>query len=200
MRLYAELPGRRARQLLGDLFVAVWTAGALATGTTVGLALARVGDRTAALARQTRAAATDLHSSADSVAGVPFAGSRLASPLRSFGDRLGGLGHGLDGDTATLHRAGLLFGLAFAVLGVAVPVLAWCLTRGRWVRRVASLTGHLSEDDLEILACTAAAGAGLAALRRLPPGLVLAWRAGDPVARRAVAGVGLRTLGMRPLP
>lgn len=198
MHLYAELPARRARQLLADLLLLVWVGAAIAVGAAAGLALWRIGDRTTSLAAQTASAAGQLRSSADTVASVPLVGGQVATPLRSLGQTFTSLGGALQGDTATLHRAGIAFGVAVAVLGVAVPVLAWCLTRGRWVRRAGALRGRLGEDDLEALAVAAVATAGLRTLHRLPAGTVLAWRAGDPAARRAVAALGLRSLGLRP--
>ncbi len=199
MRLYAELPARRARQLAVDLAVAGWVVATLATATAAGLALWRLGDRTTALAGRAAAAAGQLRSSADSVATVPLAGDRLAGPLRSLGSTVADLGSGLTADTATLHHAGLAFGSALALLGIAAALLAWCLTRGRWIRRAGAVGDHLGEDDLEVLALAAAtAPGGPRRLRRLPSGTVLAWRSGDPAARRAVAAVELRALGLRP--
>lgn len=198
MRLYAELPARRARQLVGDLLLLVWVAAAVTVATVTGLALWRLGNRTTALAGQTASAASQLRSSADTVASVPLVGGQVATPLRSLGQTFTSLGSGLAGDTAALHRAGVAAGVAIAVLGVAVPVLAWFLTRGRWVRRAGALRGRLTDDDLEALAVAAVATAGLRTLHRLPAGTVLAWRAGDPAARRAVAALGLRSLGLRP--
>lgn len=200
MRLYADTPLRRTRQLVADLLVACWLAAALAVGTAVGLVVYRIGDRVAQAGRQTDASARQLRSSADSVAGIPLVGSQVATPLRSLGRSLSSLGAGFGGDSTSLHRAGVAFGVAFAVLAAAVPILAWCLTRGRWISRARTAGGPLTEDDLEALACAATAGSGLRALRRLPAGTVLAWSGGDPRARRELAALQLRRLGLRAPP
>lgn len=198
MRLYADTPLRRTRQLVADLLVVCWLAAALVVGSSVGLAVYRIGDRLAQTGRQTDATVRQLRTSADSVAGIPLVGSQIATPLRSLGTSLGSLGAGLGGDSTSLHRAGVAYGIASALLGMTVPILAWCLTRGRWIARARTARGPLTEDDLEALACAAAAGRSLRALRRLPAGTVLAWSAGDPRARRELAALQLRGLGLRP--
>lgn len=203
MRLYADTPLRRTRQLVADLLILCWLAASVVVGTSVGVVVWRIADRIATTGRQTDTAARQLRSSADSVSGLPLVGSGIADPLRSLGNSLSAVGTGLTGDTASLHRAGVLYAIALTLLASAVPVLAWCLTRGRWVRRASAVRGPLSEDDLEALAYQAAARTGLRTLRRLPPGTVLAWSAGNPRARRALATLQLRALGLQapdPLP
>lgn len=197
MRLYAQLPFRRTRQVVGDLLTLAWLAASAAVGILVGRAVWSVGDRLRTAGDETGTAAGQLRGSADSVAGVPLVGGSVATPLRSLAGSLDQLRNGLTGDTAALHRAGVTYGIALVVLGAAVPVLAWCLTRGRWIRRSGIVRGPLSEDDLEALAHQAIAHAGLRTLRRLPPDTVRAWTAGDPHARRALAALQLARLGMR---
>ena len=197
MRLYAQLPARRARQLTADLLLAVWAAVAAGTGGAVGVALWTVGNRAGGLAGQTRSAAGQLSSSAGSLSAVPLVGGQLAGPLHALATSLTALGGGLGGDTTTLHRAGIGFGIATGVLALAVPVLVWGFTRGRWVHSVSGLRGPITEDDLEVLATTAVTTAGFRVLHQLPPQTVLAWRAGDPTARRALAAIGARSLGLR---
>ena len=198
MRLYAQLPARRARQLTADLLLAVWAAVAAGTGVAVGIGLWTVGDRAGGLAGRTRSAAGQLSSSGDSLSSVPLVGGQLAGPLHTLAASLTALGVNLGGDTTTLHRAGIGFGVTTDVLALAVPVLVWASTRGRWVRAVRGLRGPITEDDLEVLATTAVTTAGLRVLHQLPPQTVLAWRAGDPAARRALAAIGSRSLGLHP--
>ncbi len=196
MRLYAQLPARRARHLTADLLLAVWAAVAAATGAAVGIALWTVGDRVGGLAGRTRSAAGQLSSSGDSLSSLPLVGGQLAGPLHTLAGSLTALGANLGGNTTTLHRAGIGFGVTTGVLALAVPVLVWAVTRGRWVRTVRGLGGPITEDDLEVLATTAVTTAGFAVLHQLPPNTVLAWRAGDPTARRALAAVSIRSLGL----
>ena len=101
----------------------------------------------------------------------------------------------MGGNSTTVHHTAVAYAVATGLLAVAVPVLAWCLTRGRWMHTVRSLRGVLTEGDLQALACAAAAGSSLRVLRRLPPGTLLAWTNGDPTARRTLAQLWLRTLG-----
>ncbi len=128
----------------------------------------------------------------------PFVGSDVAAPLGTISSTLTSIGVQLGGDTRTVHRAAVVYVIAAALLGIGVPVLAWCLTWGRWIAAVRSLRGAMSDDDLEALAFAAAATSSLRALRRLPPGTLRAWAGGDPAARRELAYSQLRTLGLSP--
>lgn len=198
MRFYADSPARSTRQALADLLVVVWVITAAAVSTAVGVSLWRVGNRVAVTADQTTGAAGQLRSSADLVAGVPFVGSQVATPLRTLAATLTSVGTGLHGDIATVHHAAVVYAVSSGILAVAVPVLAWAVTRGRWVRTVRGLRSSLTDDDLQALACAAAASSPPRDLRRLPPGTVLAWTGGDPGARRDLALLRLRTLGLSP--
>jgi hypothetical protein len=198
MRFYADTPLRRIRQVIADLLVLCWLAASIVVGSSVGLVLYRIADGVAKAGRQTTSAARQLRSSADSVSGLPLVGSRVADPLRSLGNSLDSVGTGLNGDTASLHHAGVAYAIALSILASAVPVFAWCLTRARWIRRASAVRGPLSEDDLEALAYEATARSGLRTLRRLPPGTVVAWSAGNPRARRELAALRLAHLGLRP--
>lgn len=198
MRFYADRPGRFVRQFLGDLLTVVWVIAAAAVPAAVGVALWRVGNRITSLAGQTGTAAGQLQSSADTVKGVPFVGADVAAPLRTLSTTLTSIGMQLGGDTRTVHRAAVAYAISAAVLGIGVPLLAWALTRGRWITSVRRLRGALSEDDLEGLAHAAASASSLRVLRRLPPGTLRAWTAGDPADRRQVAYLRLQRLGLSP--
>ena len=76
----------------------------------------------------------------------------------------------------------------------ALAAVAAAATPGRPARRARLLTGT---PDLEMLAARALATAPLPRLAALPAGTGAAWRAGDPAAVRALAGLELRRLGLR---
>ena len=198
MRIYADNAGRVARQVVADLLLGCWVLASLAVPAVVGVALWRAGDRITAVIGQTTAAAGQLRSSADTAAGIPLVGSDIASPLQTLAATLTSVGTALGRDTVTVHRDAVIYAASAGLLTAVGPVVVWCLTRGRWISAARQVRGPLSEDDLQALACAAAATSSLRTLRRLPPGTLLAWTAGDAGARRDLAFLQLRALGVSP--
>lgn len=198
MPFYAHRPGRFARQVITDVLVVCWILAAVAVPTAVGVALWQVGNRITAVAGQTTTAAGQLRSSAATAATVPFIGSDIATPLRTVATALTSLDSRLAGATTSVHRAAILYPVAAGLLAIIAPMVVWWLTRGRWITATRRLRGPLSQDDLQALACAAAATSSLRTLRQLPPGTLTAWAAGDPAARVDLASLQLRTLGLSP--
>ena len=198
MRIYADNPARVARQVLADLVIGCWLLAALAVPAVVGVTLWRLGDRITGVVGQTNAAVGQLRTSADTAAGVPFVGSDVAAPLRTLAGTVASVTADLGGDTVSVHRAAVIYAVTAGLLAAVAPIVVWWLIRGRWVKAARRVRGALSEDDLQALACAAAATSSLRTLRRLPPGTVLAWAAGDIGSRRELAFLQLRTLGLFP--
>lgn len=196
MRFYSNSPARLARQALADVLTLCWILAAVAVPTAVGLALWQVGNQITAVAGQTTTAAGQLRTSADTVATVPFVGSDIATPLRTVATALMSMHSRLGGATLSVHRAAILYPIAGGLLGVIAPLVVWWLTRGRWIAAARRLRGPLSQDDFQALACAAAATSSLHTLRQLPPGTLTAWAAGNTTARRDLALLQLRTLGL----
>ncbi|WP_233521482.1 hypothetical protein [Streptomyces triticagri] len=201
---YAQHPGRRTRQLVGDTSVALWVAlwAALAVGAhRLVRLLARPGGGAAAGdARLDRAG--------DSAARVPFVGDRLEDALRGVagaGGRLAGRGDGLLVDVAAAACAGLVF-----VVPTGFVLAVWLPRRLRWIRQ-AQAAHELAacEDGRELLALRSLmrpldeVARTAAALPDSTPGsLAEGWREGDPDTLDALAEAELVRLGLdlRPVP
>ncbi|RII08682.1 hypothetical protein DSC45_32385 [Streptomyces sp. YIM 130001] len=195
---YAQHPGRRTRQLVGDtsmlLWVALWAALAVGAHRLVHL-LARPGGG-AAVGDSWPGRAVEAASN------VPFFGERLQDALRgaaAAGGRLVGRGDGLLVDVAAAASAGLVF-LVPAGLLLAV----WLPRRLRWIRQAAAayeLAG--CEDGRELLALRSlmrpldeVARAATALPDSTPGSLAEGWREGDPDTLDALAEAELARLGL----
>ena len=193
-------PDRRGPGLLA--WAVLWVLVARVVHEAV-LVLAEPGDAVADLGRSI----SDTMSSAAGVAeDVPVVGDDLSDPFDALGDAGGavtgagtsGLGRGAHaGGRARRRAGGAAGGLAAAPLG-PVAAAAGC---GRPPPPTGCCAyGADGLPDLELLAARAMATAPLPQLARLPAGTGAGWRAGDPAALHALAGLELRRLGLRAPP
>jgi hypothetical protein len=202
MRLYADRPDLRVRQLAADLGLLAWLGvwalvaravhGAVLVLAEPGRAVARLGDSVAG----------DMGAAASAARRVPGIGGALATPFGS----LGGAGRSVSGSGTAVEGAVGTLATVLAVVLVVLPVgwllVRWLPWRVRWARdagaaaRLAAATPS-GEVDWELLAARAVATAPLPRLAALPPGTGARWRAGDPVAVRDLAALELRRLGLR---
>lgn len=198
MRLYAQNPALRLRQLAADVGLLVWTVGwVLAARAVHGAVLALAGPGRA-VEDLGRSVAGSMGSAAGAAEGVPLVGDELATPFEALAEASGSVrGAGQSAQDAVDTLATIL-SLALVVLAVGWMLLRWLPWRTRWVREATAADRLLTGvPDLELLAARAMATAPLPRLAALPAGTGAAWRAGDPAAVRALAELELDRLGLR---
>ncbi len=199
MKLYADLPLRRARQVAGDLLVLAWAwlwievAGAVRDAT---LQLAGPG-------RRIDASATDLagrlRDAGDSVSGIPLVGDEVRSPFDGAGGAAEGIaGAGRD-QVAAVESLAHWLGITVAVVPIVLVLLLWLPGRVRFVRRATAGQRFLdARADLDLFALRAMAHQPLHVLARVDDDPAGAWRRGDPRVVGALATLELRSVGLRP--
>jgi hypothetical protein len=197
MKLYADGPVRRTRQVAGDLLLVLWVAAALA--------LARVvRDATLGLAspgREVESAAGGLASrlrdAGAAVDDVPLVGDDVRSTFDGAGRSADQIAAAGAAQVEAVQR--LAFWLAFAVAAVAIllALAVYLPRRWRFVRRATAgqrLVG--SSGGLELFALRALAGQPVHRLARVSDDPVADWRAGDPAVVRALAALELEDTGL----
>jgi hypothetical protein len=198
MRLYADRPDLRLRQLAADAGLLVWLVGWVLVARAVHGAVLVLAEPGRAVARLGGSVAGDMGAAAATVRRLPGVGGALAAPLGS----LGGAGRSVSGAGAAVEGAVGTLATVLAVVLVVLPVgwllVRWLPWRVGWARD-ARAAGRLvtTDPDGELLAARAVATAPLPRLAALPPGTGARWRAGDPAAVRALAALELRRLGLR---
>ena len=199
LTLYADLPARRALQVLGDVGLLLWVwlwvvlAGKVRDAT---LELrgpgARVDSSATDLARRLRDAG-------EKVSSVPLVGDGVRKPFDGAGSAARELaGAGRAQVAATESLAHWLF---WVVLLLPVLVVAWSYLPGRvaFVRRATAGRRFLdSGADLDLFALRAMAHQPLHVLARVDDDPAGAWRRGDPAVVDALARLELRSVGLRP--
>jgi hypothetical protein len=196
VKLYAETAGLRARQLLGDLGVVLWTV----LWVAAGVALYRLVEKLAVPGRTLEQAGNDFAGDVggiqEQVGRIPAVGDDLREP---FG-RLGGVGRTLAEAGVTqqevVHQLALWLGVAVAVVPVVALLLVWLPRRVAWAREAGAASRlRLDVADLELFAIRAVTNRSLRELHRVTPDPAGALRAGE---FDALAELELRALGLRP--
>ena len=199
MKLYADLPARRRRQLLSDAALLAWILAwvLLARGLHEAvLLLARPGQ---ALSDGSTGLADRLRAAGSAVEGAPLLGDELSAPFDGAGAAAEQIASaGVAQVEAVEHLARWL---ALAVGGIPVLLaLAVHLTlRWRFVR-AASAAQRLvdASGDLDLFALRALSNQPLHRLAAVSPDPAAAWRSRDPVVVRRLAELELQTAGLAP--
>ncbi|GAA4755882.1 hypothetical protein GCM10023328_44460 [Modestobacter marinus] len=198
MRLYADHPAVRTRQLAADLGLLVWAVlwvlvarvvhGAVLVLDAPGLAVADLG----------RSISDSMGTAARVADGTPLVGDELAAPFGALSDAGSSVtGAGQDASDA-VHTLAAVLAVVLVLLPVGWLLLRWLPWRLGWLREARATDQLLGGvPDLDLLAARALATAPLPQLARLPAGTGAGWRAGDPAALHALAGLELDRLGLR---
>jgi hypothetical protein len=221
MRLYADRPDRRARQLAADLGLLAWAVGWLLVARSVHGAVLVLAEPGRAVADLGSSIARTMGSAAGAAEDVPLVGDELAGPFSDLGDAGGAVGSAGQGTQDAVQTLATVLAVVLVVLPVGWLLLRWAPWRLGWAREAAaadrlvagprgvrsaradagpaggSTPAGTAGPDLDLLAARALATAPLAALAALPAGTGAGWRAGDPAAVRALAALELRRLGLR---
>ena len=132
---YAQNPGRRTLQVVGDLLLLVWIyvwirAGLAVHGTT--MALAEPGRR---LDEGATDVAGSMADAGDAAQDVPLVGDDLAEPFTSAGDAAGAIAAAGRRQVEVVEDLALLLGVVIAAIPILIVVLFYMPLRVRFARR-----------------------------------------------------------------
>jgi len=196
---YAQNPGRRTLQIVGDLLLVAW----IYLWVRAGLA---VRDATLALAepgRRLDAGATDVAGSLTeagaAAADVPLVGDDLQAPFVSAGDAAEAIAAAGRRQVEVVEDLALLLGVVVVAIPVLVIALVYLPLRVRFARRAGAARAFVDADaDLSLFALRAMANQPMHRLARVSDDPVAAWRSGDTAVVRALATLELHDVGLRP--
>lgn len=199
MKLYADLPVRRAAQVLADVLTVGWVAVWVWLGRVVYDATLQL----LGLARQLEGAGTRFGSTMTdagrTLRRVPFVGDQLQRPFdaaASTGGDIADAGRQLG---VAVRNLGLVLGLTTAVVPIVLVVGVWLLLRLRFVRRASAAQRFVDADeDLDLFALRALSRQPMHRLAAVSPDPAGAWRDRDTRVVRALALLELRSAGLRP--
>jgi len=198
VRLYARSPVLRGRQLLADVGLLAWLALWVVVARTVHGAVLALAEPGRAVEDLGSSVADSMGSAAEAARGVPLVGDELSAPFDALGEAGGSVGGAGQAAQDAVGTLATVLAIVLVVLPVGWLLLRWLPWRLAWLRDARAAEGLLAgTPDLELLAARALATAPLPALAALPSGTGAAWRAGDPGAVSALAGLELDRLGLR---
>lgn len=194
MKLYADVPHFRNRQILQDLALFLW----IALWIRIGLKIDELVNRLAApgetIERAGSGFSDTLRSVSERVGDVPVVGDALRAPFEAAADAGLVLQRAGAGQQEVVHTLAVWLGVLLAVIPISYVLYRYGPDRLRWVRE-ASAAERLRIDagDLRLFALRALATKPLYELQRAVPDPAAAFEAGDfaPLARLELASLGL---------
>ena len=198
MILYAQTPGRRARQLVADLLVIGWAVLWVRAGFWVHEVVGRLAAPGRTLEDAGSSLSESLSSAGDTVARVPLVGDDARAPFSAAGGAADSIARAGVEVQDGANQLALLLGLTIAAVPVLLVVTLWLVARVRFVSRARAAARILdSAADLDLFALRALATQPVRALARVSDDPADAWRRRDPEVVRALASLELGSLGLR---
>lgn len=198
MKLYSDFAAQRVRQVTVDVVALVLIALSVATGITVFSTVSRL----AQFGRDMQTAGADFRSSMTDVgarlSGVPLIGSGISAPFDTAGSAGDTLASAGQTQQDLVLQAATVLGTGVAGLPILIVLLVWLLPRLRFVTRATRTRAQLRAGlDSDLLALRALTHQKVAAIAKVDPDALGAWRRGDREVVQRLAGMELRSVGIR---
>jgi hypothetical protein len=198
VRIYADQPRHRLRQLIADVLGLVWCILAVLAGKAVYDLIDMLAGPGRLLEDAGDGMADNLSGAGDNLSDIPLIGGAVSAPFEGAAGaaaNVAGAGRTVQDVVGTVAT---LAGVSTAGFLILLAVLFWILPRLVWIRRAEAARMVLSDPDgVELLALRALATRKLSRLARIGDGLLPAWRRGDPEIVHALAELEMGRLGIR---
>jgi hypothetical protein len=201
MKVYADSPARRTRQLVGDLLLVVWVVfwvWVAANVHEVTMRLATPGERLNAAGG---GLADRLRDAGDTVAGLPVVGDEARSPFDGAGGAADAIADAGAAQAEAVEQLALWLGLSIGAIPVLVVAVFYLPLRWRFTRQAGAAQRFIDADeDLDLFALRAMANQPMHRLASVTDDPAGAWRRRETAVVRSLAILELRDLGLRPPP
>jgi hypothetical protein len=199
MKIYAELPTVRTRQLLDDIAVVAWLGGAAWVASRLHATVdsfAAAGKRVEDTGRTLSGQLADASEKADNVPGI---GDSLARPFDGAAGAADAVTRAGTSYQETVHTLATTVQVLVVAVAVVIVLAGWLPRRLRWAR-AASTGARLRADPAgrDLLALRALSTRTLEELRAVSPDPAGGWRRGEPETVAALVSLELRSVGLRP--
>lgn len=196
MKLYAETPGKRIRQVVQDVILVAWILLWIVFGSVAHDVVAKLAEPAASVARNSDSLSDSLADISDRVDGVPVVGGALEEPFSSASEASAAVADESREQRDLFRTAALWIGLFIAVGPIAVALLLYLPFRFHWIKEATAADRiRLDADDLYLFALRAVANRSFSELRRATrdPGAALASGDYAALARLELEHLGLRS-------
>jgi hypothetical protein len=197
MKLYADTPARRTRQIVADVVLLCWLAVCVWLGRAVSDGIGALRRPADGLTSAGNGFRDNMTGAAGNVGDLPLIGDTLRGPFDSLSDtgqQLANVGTSIGSTVSTIAT---VTGIAVAVVPIVLALLVWLAVRLRFVRRATAARRLVSAPGAqELFALRALTRQPLRHLARLGPDPAARFRDGDPAMVRALAVLELRSCGI----
>jgi hypothetical protein len=197
MKLYADAPVRRTRQLLADVLFLLWLVAWVWVGHVVQDSVAQL----AGVGRQTDESASSLASgltsAGDSLRDLPVVGGGVAEPFDQMSAASEALAEAGRSQVTAVNRVSWLLGISIATIPILTVGAFFVPVRWRFVREATAGARFIdAAEDLDLFALRAMARQPMHLLAKVSDDPAGAWRAGDREVITALAALELRDSGL----
>jgi hypothetical protein len=199
MKLYADVGAKRFGQVFGDLMLVAWVWACVQLGQVVFHVTDALGAPGRKAAEAGDGLAGDLRRLSEPIGKVPAVGDQLRSPIDGAAGAAGKLAQAGRDQAHAVEQ--LAYVLAAVTIGLPVlfAVLIWVPRRIRFARRATAAQKFIDNAaDLDLFALRAMANQPMHKLARISDDPVAAWREGDADVIAKLAGLELRSTGLKP--
>lgn len=198
IRLYSDLPTRRARQVIADVVAAVWTIFWIRTGMSLHDAVASLAAPGREIADAGSGLESNLRAAGEKVSGVPLIGDDVRTPFDRASDAGAALRSAGEAQVDAVQTLAAFLGVTIALLPIALLLLVWLPRRLRFARQATAAATLLdSGADLDLFALRALTRRPLTDLAQVHDDPAGAWRGGDTDVIRKLASLELSASGLR---
>lgn len=198
MKLYADAPGRRGRQIVADVGFALWCAVWIWLGYRFYEVVLLLGAPGAATEAAGSSLQGNMIAAGEAIDGLPVVGESVRAPFDRMSEAGLSIAEAGRAQQEAVARVAWVSAVLLALAPIATLAVIWLPIRVRFIRRVNASQQLLSTSpDLELFALRALARQPIASLARISSDPMSAWRAGDPDTTRALAELELRDEGLR---
>lgn len=197
MKLYADTPARRHRQIMADVGFVLWAIVWIWLASKMYDLVLMLGAPGVAIESAGTSLSDNMVSAGEAIDGLPVVGESVRTPFDRMSEAGASIADAGRGQQEAVTK--LAWFAAFCVAAIPIATLAaiWLPLRVRFIRRINASQRFIdSAADLELFAVRALARQPIAALAAIDPDPVARWRAGDAAVIRALAQLELRDEGL----
>ena len=195
MKLYAELPYVRVRQLAADVGTSLWIFVWVAVGSVTHDLVMELAAPGVSLEEAGARLADELRSAGDAAGSVPALGETLRAPFVAAGDAARAIERAGVAQQEAVADVALWLGFLLAAIPILYVLWRYLPWRTRWIRDASAASRlKIDAEDLELFALRAVATRPLHELRRATPdpARALATRDFEPLAALELRALGLK--------
>lgn len=195
MKLYAEMPRFRNKQMLQDLALLVWAYIWIRIGLHVKGLIDRLADPGATIERAGSGFAGTLFEISSKVGEVPVVGGALEAPFNAAGEAGRVLERAGSAQQDIVHAIAIWLGVLLALIPISYVLYKYLPDRIRWIREASAAAGlRIDAADMHLFAIRAVARQPLYELKRVTADPAGALQNGD---YEALATLELASLGLK---